>query len=157
MNVLEGLEGQVALVSGGGDAVGRAVALALAARKMRIIVTGPVEKALGETVGEIAYQGGKARHVVADPTNAADLERAAARAAEVFGGLDVVIATDADAIAVECTLRTLAPHLRDPSRLVAASIAGAGASGAIACDVVDPTGHEPESVADEVVRHLAAR
>ena len=93
MTVMIRLDGKVAVVDDGGTAVGRAVALALAARGAKVVVSGPVERSLGETVGEIAYGGGKARHVVGDPT------AAAARAAEVFGPVDIVVATRAD-----CTL-----------------------------------------------------
>lgn len=80
----------MALVDGGGGPVGRAVALALAAAGARIVVCGPEERPLGETVGEIAYGGGKARHVVGD------VAAAAARAVEVFGPVDLVIATHAE-------------------------------------------------------------
>jgi NAD(P)-dependent dehydrogenase (short-subunit alcohol dehydrogenase family) len=53
------LEGQTALITGGGEGIGRAIALALAARGVRIVVAGRDERALGETVGEIAHAGGK--------------------------------------------------------------------------------------------------
>lgn len=90
---MKGLDGKVIVVDDGGGAIGRAVALALAAQGARIVVSGPVERSLGETVGEIAYGGGKARHVVGDPN------AAAARAREEFGPVDVVVVTRA-----ECTL-----------------------------------------------------
>jgi enoyl-[acyl-carrier-protein] reductase (NADH) len=88
------LEGQTALVTGGGRPLGRAIALALAARGVRVVVTGVDEKALGITVGEIVHGGGKARHLAGDPADAAHLTAAVERALEVFGGLDIVIATD---------------------------------------------------------------
>lgn len=88
---MKGLDGRVALVTGGGSEVGRAIALALAARGVKVVVTGRNERALGETVGEIAYGGGKARHVVADVRNGAEFAVAAERAIEVFGGLDIVV------------------------------------------------------------------
>ena len=91
--VVKGLHGKVAVVDDGGGPIGRAVALALAAQGAQVVVSGPVERSLGETVGEIAYGGGKARHVVGDP------RAAAARAQEVFGPVDIVVATR-----VECTL-----------------------------------------------------
>lgn len=87
------LEGQVALVTGGGKGTGRAIALALAARGVRVVVTGRDERALGETVGEIAFGGGKARHLAGDVRDAGHLRAAVARAVESFGGLDVVVAT----------------------------------------------------------------
>ena len=48
---MSGLDGKVALVTGGGKAIGRAIALALAARGVRVVVMGRTERALGETVG----------------------------------------------------------------------------------------------------------
>lgn len=93
MASVRALEGKVVVVDDGGGEIGRAVALALAAQGARVVVSGPVERSLGETVGEIAYGGGKARHVVGDPN------AAAARAREVFGPVDIVVATR-----VECTL-----------------------------------------------------
>jgi NAD(P)-dependent dehydrogenase (short-subunit alcohol dehydrogenase family) len=86
------LDGQVALVTGGGKGIGRAVALALSARGVRVVVTGRTERALGEVVGEIANAGGKARHLAGDVGDPAHLDAAIARAVAVFGGLDIVVA-----------------------------------------------------------------
>jgi len=86
------LDGQVALVTGGGKGIGRAIALALAARGVRVIVTGRSERALGEVVGEIANAGAKARHLAGDVRDAAHLDAAIERAVSVFGGLDIVVA-----------------------------------------------------------------
>jgi 3-hydroxybutyrate dehydrogenase len=89
---MKGLDGKVALVTGGGKGIGRSIALALSARGVRLIVTGRDERALGETVGEIAHGGGKARHVAGDVRDVAHLQAAVGRALDVFGGLDFVIA-----------------------------------------------------------------
>ncbi len=86
------LAGQVAVVTGGGKGIGRAIALELAARKACVLVTGRDERALGETVGEIANAGGQARHAVGDVRDEADAKRATARAQELWGRLDVVVA-----------------------------------------------------------------
>src|SRR5688572_5503975 len=131
---MRSLEGQVALVTGGGAALGRASALALAARGVRIVVTGPGEKALGETVGEIAHAGGKARHVVGDPRDAAHLATAAARALEVFGGLDIVVdASSGDAADENAGDRgsiALLGSLRSPGRFVVVQVGGPSSSDA---------------------------
>jgi 3-oxoacyl-[acyl-carrier protein] reductase len=89
---MKGLEGKVALVTGGGKGIGRSIALALAARGVRLLLTGREERALGETVGEIAHAGAKARHLCGDVREPAHLAAAVARAVEVFGALDIVIA-----------------------------------------------------------------
>jgi NAD(P)-dependent dehydrogenase (short-subunit alcohol dehydrogenase family) len=151
---MHGLDGKVALVTGGGKGIGRSISLALAARGVRVVVTGRDEKALGETVGEIAYGGGKARHLCGDVRDASHLERAVDRAFEVFGGLDIVIANAgvsgavllgaddlarADAILTTnlvgayCTLHVAAARMKGPGRVIATGRAlGAGSAGAVA-------------------------
>lgn len=89
------MKGRVALVTGGGKGIGRAVALALAARGVAVVVMGRSERPLGETVGEIANAAGKARHLAGDVFDAAHRAKAIARATEELGGLDFVVATAA--------------------------------------------------------------
>jgi 3-oxoacyl-[acyl-carrier protein] reductase len=86
------LDGQVALVTGGGKGLGRAIALALSARGVRVVLTGRNERALGEVVGEIANAGGKARHLAGDVRDPAHLAAAVERAVTVFGGLHIAVA-----------------------------------------------------------------
>jgi len=76
-------EGATAVVHDGGEPTGRAIALALAARGVRVVVAGANERALGETVGEIAFGGGKARHVVGG------VEDGVRRAEMVFAPVEV--------------------------------------------------------------------
>jgi len=116
---MRSLEGQTALVTGGGQGIGRAVSLALSARGVRVVVTGRDEKALGETVGEIAHGGGKARHVVGDVRDPIQLSAAADRAIEVFGGLNIVV--HADEMGVECTFSMANARLPTPGRLLVAT------------------------------------
>src|SRR4051794_36204440 len=103
------LEGRTALVTGGGSVLGRAIALALSARGVRIVVTGRDEKALGETVGEVVHGGGKARHVAGAPGDAAHLSAAVERASSVFGPLDIVVVADAEGVGA--TMKELAEHI----------------------------------------------
>ncbi len=106
------------MVTGGGTIFGRAIALALSARGVRIVVTGRDERALGETVGEVVYGGGKARHVVGDPSDPAHLRAAVERATSVFGAPDIAVV--ADVSGAETALRTLAEQLGSPGRLLLA-------------------------------------
>ncbi len=86
------LEGQVALVTGGGKGIGRAIALELAGRGARVLVTGRDERALGETVGEVAHAGGQARHLVGDVRDERHVRAAVAHATNTWGRLHVVVA-----------------------------------------------------------------
>ena len=139
---MKGLDGKVALVTGGGRGVGRSIALALAARGVRLVVTGRGEKALGETVGEIAYGGGKARHLVGDVRDPSHVAAAVTRAVEVFGGIDIVVAAAGQVARVELgtdlkraeevlatnlmgvyyTFEAAARRMRGPGRLLAANM-----------------------------------
>jgi NAD(P)-dependent dehydrogenase (short-subunit alcohol dehydrogenase family) len=86
------LGGQVAIVTGGGKGIGRAIALELAGRGARVLVSGRDERALGETVGEIAHAGGQARHLAGDVRDEAHGRALVARATETWGQLDIVVA-----------------------------------------------------------------
>jgi NAD(P)-dependent dehydrogenase (short-subunit alcohol dehydrogenase family) len=86
------LDGQVAVVTGGGRGIGRAIALELAARGARVVVTGRDERHLAEVVGEIAHGGGQARHVAGDVRDAGHVRAALSRAVETWGRLDIAVA-----------------------------------------------------------------
>ncbi|MBL8602886.1 MAG: SDR family oxidoreductase [Myxococcales bacterium] len=85
-------EDAVALVTGGGSGIGRAIAVRLASEGARVAVLGRHERSLGETVGEIAYQRGKARHYVTDVRDPVALEATVARVVSDWGPLRLVIA-----------------------------------------------------------------
>lgn len=110
------MEGQTALVTGGGTLLGRAIALALSARGVRIVVTGRDEKALGVTVGEVVHGGGKARHVAGDPSDPAHLAAAFERATSVFGTPEIAVV--AEASGADVALRALVTRLGSPGRLL---------------------------------------
>jgi hypothetical protein len=107
------LAGQVALVAGGGTGLGRDIALALAARGVRVVVAGEGERALAETVGEIACGGGKARHLVGDMRDQGQLCAAMQSAITIFGGLDVVVAGSVG------TFEAAAHGMKGPGQLLA--------------------------------------
>jgi NAD(P)-dependent dehydrogenase (short-subunit alcohol dehydrogenase family) len=87
------LAGRVALVLGADRDAFRAIALFLAARGVRVVVAGEVERRLAELVGEIAFGGGKARHIAVDVRDPEAATRAVAKARDAFGGLDLVVGT----------------------------------------------------------------
>ena len=98
----------VVLVVGDGDSTYE-VALLAAARGARLVLVGKSERIIAEGVGEIAFGGGRARHVAGPPGEPATVRAALAKADATFGAevrLALVDASEAEAIA---QLETLAP------------------------------------------------
>ncbi len=86
-----GIEGRVALVSGGSKGIGRACSEMLAGEGCRVVVAARGAARVEEAVEHIRAQGGIAEGVSADLTCEADVQRAVAVARAVFGAPDIVI------------------------------------------------------------------
>jgi NAD(P)-dependent dehydrogenase (short-subunit alcohol dehydrogenase family) len=84
-------EGRVAIVTGAGQGIGRAIAERLAAEGAAVIVGDLRETTSRETADAIAATGARALAVTADVTNADDAARLAGAASEAFGGIDVLV------------------------------------------------------------------
>ena len=85
------LDGKTAIITGGGQAIGRAYALAFAQEGANVVVA-DLNGANAEAVaGEIAAAGGSAISVQADVGEPASVEGMAAAAREAFGGTDVLL------------------------------------------------------------------
>ncbi|MET7725092.1 SDR family NAD(P)-dependent oxidoreductase [Streptomyces mirabilis] len=85
------LSGKTALVTGGGQGVGRGIALALAAEGAAVVITGRTERTLKDTAAEITGRGGRAHAVVGDVGERDDVDRMVAETVREFGGLDVLV------------------------------------------------------------------
>jgi NAD(P)-dependent dehydrogenase (short-subunit alcohol dehydrogenase family) len=86
------LEGQVALVTGAGRRIGRAVALRLAADGARVAVHyRHSQSEAAEVAAEIARNGGDARTIRADLSLPSEIERLFAEIESLFGRLDILI------------------------------------------------------------------
>lgn len=85
------LDGQVALITGGGRGLGRAFAQALAAAGVKVAVTARTERELDETHALITATGGTARVFPADVTDRHTMEQVLGCVAEEFGSIDILV------------------------------------------------------------------
>lgn len=83
------LQGQVALVSGGGTGIGRATALELATLGAEVVVCGRREGPLQETAA--LHRGGRIHHRVCDIRDEDQVERLVDGVIERFGRVDVLV------------------------------------------------------------------
>ncbi|MCP1470354.1 3-oxoacyl-[acyl-carrier protein] reductase [Sphingobium sp. OAS761] len=78
------------LVTGGGAGIGRGICLACGDAGANVAILAPSENG-ARTQDAVKARGGSALWVQGDVTVAADVERAVARAVEIFGGLDGIV------------------------------------------------------------------
>lgn len=83
-------KGQVAYVSGAGSGIGRGVALAFAARGLKVGVCDIRAEDAEETVALIEAQGGEGLAIVCDVSDASAVEDAAAAIEAAFGPVTIV-------------------------------------------------------------------
>jgi 3-oxoacyl-[acyl-carrier protein] reductase len=88
---MKSLEGKVALVTGAGRGIGKAVALLLARSGCRVILAARSAAQLGEVREEIQQSGGSAAIVTADLSRDEDIDRLAAESQRVYGSVDILI------------------------------------------------------------------
>jgi NAD(P)-dependent dehydrogenase (short-subunit alcohol dehydrogenase family) len=86
------LEAKVALVTGGGEGIGAAIAEAYARAGARVAVLGRRTAPLDAVAGRIAKAGGDALAVKADVRDLRTMECAVVETVARFGGLDIVVA-----------------------------------------------------------------
>lgn len=119
------LDGKVAVVTGAACGIGRVLALGLAARGAKLVLTGLEQEELDELRKEIEAKGGSAIASACDVRDQAGFERIVSDALEIFGQLDILINNagimlggDIGLISEEEWDRVLGVNLRGPIRTV---------------------------------------
>jgi len=85
------LEGSVVVVTGASSGIGRATAVAFAARGATVVCSARREERLKELVEEIEGRGGRARAVACDVSEWEQVQRLATNVREEFGRCDVLV------------------------------------------------------------------
>jgi NAD(P)-dependent dehydrogenase (short-subunit alcohol dehydrogenase family) len=85
------LKNQVAIITGGGTGLGRAMALEFSRLGARLVLASRSMEHLEPTVAELKQQGGEAIAVSTDVRDPAQVDRMVEAAKEQFGGVDILI------------------------------------------------------------------
>lgn len=85
------LRGKSAIVTGGSQGIGRAVALTLARRGAKLMITARGALALEKVAEEIRHRGGEARSLAGDLAEAAHLDNVVQTASDAFGTVDILV------------------------------------------------------------------
>src|SRR5210317_76203 len=85
------LSEKVAIVTGASRAIGRCIALALAAQGAKVVASARNAEALDNLVEEIKQQGGEATAVVGDVASGTDAARLIEQAVAAYGQIDILV------------------------------------------------------------------
>ncbi|MEE8077600.1 MAG: SDR family oxidoreductase [Pseudomonadales bacterium] len=86
------LDGRVAVVTGAGRGLGRAMAKALSSAGARLVCAARTQTQIDETVSEITASGGEAIAHATDVTDSTQVDALVDRCVDVYGRIDIMVA-----------------------------------------------------------------
>jgi 3-oxoacyl-[acyl-carrier protein] reductase len=86
-----GIDGKVAIVTGGGSGIGREIALRLAEAGAAVAVCDVVEEPANAVAGEIEGKGGKAKAYAVDVSDFGAVQKVCAQIADDLGGIHILV------------------------------------------------------------------
>ncbi|HYK75871.1 MAG TPA: 3-ketoacyl-ACP reductase [Daejeonella sp.] len=88
---METLKNKIALVTGAGRGIGRAIALALAKEGVQVALLGRTEKSLQETAAQITNMGVKTAFATADVAEMSQVNKAVAKLTAELGPINILV------------------------------------------------------------------
>jgi len=97
------LEGKVAIVTGGGQGIGRGIVLCLAEEGADVAIIDLNEETAGKVAGEVKEMGRHSLAVAADATNSSQVQEAVQKVADTFGKIDILVNNIGGGVRVKMT------------------------------------------------------